>query len=607
MKFAKQDGVAKGGDILALPEEFLQELRLRNNISDVISGYVNLRRRGRNMVGLCPFHGEKTPSFTVYPETDSFYCFGCGVGGDVIGFIRRAENLDYIEAVKLLAQRAGMDMPEDSYDDSMQKLRMRIYEANREAARFFHAQLYSPTGKSGLDYIRGRQLSERTIRSFGLGFAPNSWSALSDYLMKKGFKPTELVQANLAFKNKNGGISDRFRNRVMFPIIDVRGNVIAFGGRIMTDEKPKYLNTSDTVVFKKSNNLFALNKAKNAKSDKLILCEGYMDVIALHQAGFNYAIATLGTALTPEQAVIIKRYTSTVVICYDADEAGQKATARAIDILRKEGLNIKVLTIPDGKDPDEYIKRHGQNGPIKFKNLLEGTGNDLEYRILKLKQSHNLTVPEGKVEFMTEAAKLLSALDNEIERDVYASKLCLEMGVEKAAFDRQVQRYRRNREKTDKKAEFTKIQRELTGFNDKVNSQKNGNMRAARAEEALLAYLIHNPDMVRSVYAELPPEKMVTEFNRKVYSAITQRILSGASAMLIDISSEFSPEENSRIAAILAKHNVETATPQACREYVSIILEEGEKRSAKEIASESDEDIQAYFNMLKEQQKKKKQ
>lgn len=559
------------------------------------------------MVGLCPFHGEKTPSFTVYPETDSFYCFGCGVGGDVIGFIRKVENLDYIDAVKLLAQRSGMDMPEDSYDDSMQKLRLRIYEANREAARFFHAQLYSPTGKKGLDYIRGRQLSERTIRSFGLGFAPDSWSALSDYLMKKGFKANELIQANLAFKNKNGGITDRFRNRVMFPIIDVRGNVIAFGGRIMTDEKPKYLNTSDTVVFKKSNNLFALNKAKNAKTDKLILCEGYMDVIALHQAGFNYAIATLGTALTQEQAVIIKRYTNTVVICYDADEAGQKATARAIEILRKEGINIKVLTIPNGKDPDEYIKLHGENGPIKFKNLLEGTGNDLEYRIMKLRQKHNLNIPEGKVEFMTEVAKLLSNLDNDIERDVYAGKLCLELGVEKSAFERQVKKYMRRREKTYNSAELTKIQRELTGFNDKVNSQKNANMRAARAEEALIAYLIHNPDMVRSVYAELPPDKMVTEFNRKVYSEITQRILNGASAMLIDISSEFSPEENSRIAAILAKHNVETATPQACKEYVSIILEEGGKRSAKEIANESDEDIQAYFNMLKEQQKKKKQ
>lgn len=593
---------------MALPEDFLQELRFRNNISEVISGYVNLRRRGRNMVGLCPFHGEKTPSFTVYPETDSFYCFGCGVGGDVIGFIRRAENLDYIDAVKLLAQRVGMEMPEDSYDDSMQKLRLRIYEANREAARFFHSQLYLPSGRSGLDYLRGRRLSEKTIRSFGLGFAPNEWSALSDYLIKeKHFRPDELVQANLAFTNKRGGVTDRFRNRVMFPIIDVRGNVIAFGGRIMTDEKPKYLNTSDTVAFKKSSNLFALNRAKNSKSDKLILCEGYMDVITLHQAGFDFAVATLGTALTREQAVMIKRYTSTVVICYDADEAGQKATARAIEILRKEGLKIKVLTVPNGKDPDEYIKLYGENGPYKFRQLLEGTGNDIEYKLIKLKESYNIDLPEGKVEFLNAAAKLLASMDNEVEREVYAGRLCEEMDIAKEPFDNQVKKIVRSRSKTEKKAEFTKIQRDLTGIGDKVNTQMNANMRAARAEEALIAYLMCNPDMVRTVYAELPPEKMVTDFNRRVYSVVTERILNGSSAMLIDISSEFSQDENSRLAAILARYNPETATPRACKEYVDIILSEGSKRTAKEIASESDEDIQAYFVSLKEQQKKKKQ
>lgn len=592
---------------MALPEDFLQELRFKNNISDVISGYVNLRRRGRNMVGLCPFHGEKTPSFTVYPETDSFYCFGCGVGGDVIGFIRRAENLDYIDAVKLLAQRAGMEMPEDSYDDSVQKLRLRIYEANREAARFYHAQLSQPSGRSGLEYLRARRLSDKTITLFGLGFAPNEWSALSDYLIKeKHFRPDEIVQANLAFRNKRGGVTDRFRNRVMFPIIDVRGNVIAFGGRIMTDEKPKYLNTSDTVAFKKSNNLFALNRAKNSKSDKLILCEGYMDVIALHQAGFDFAVATLGTALTQEQAVIIKRYTNTVVICYDADEAGQKATARAIEILRREGLKIKVLTVPNGKDPDEYIKFHGENGSYKFRQLLEGTGNDVDYKLTKLKESYNVNVPEGKVEYMNEAAKLLAGMYNDVERDIYSGRLCEEMGVAKEAFNNQIKRIIKNRSKAEKKAEFRKIQNDLTGQGDRINTQMNANMRAARAEEALIAYLICNPDMVRTVYASLPPEKMVTEFNRRVYSVVTERILNGSSAMLIDISSEFSQEENSRLAAILAKYNPETATPQSCMEYVDIILSEGAKRSAKEIASESDEDIQAYFLSLKDQQKKKK-
>lgn len=573
-------------------------------MTDVISGYVNLRRRGRTWVGLCPFHGEKTPSFTVYPETDSFYCFGCGVGGDVIGFIRRAENLDYIEAVKLLAQRAGMQMPEDSYDNSMQQLRLRVYEANREAARFFHSQLYSPIGAKGLEYVRGRGLTEKTIRTFGLGFAPDSWRALTNHLIGKGFTTSELIQANLSVQSKKGDCYDRFRNRVMFPIIDLRGNVVAFGGRIMTDEKPKYLNTSDTVVFKKSSNLFALNKAKNARSDKLILCEGYMDVIALHQAGFDFAIATLGTALTQEQAIIIKRYTSTVVICYDADEAGQKATARAIDILRREGLEIRVLTIPEGKDPDEYMKLHKDNGVIKFKQLLDGTGNDVRYRLSKLKQQYNVSTAEGKVVFMSEAAKLLAKLDNFVERDVYAGELCIELDIDKKAFLRQIEQYTRKKDKADRKADFTKMMQELSGRNDRINPEKSANMRAARAEEKVISYLIYNPDSADWLSGALPPESMVTEFNKRVYSAVLSRILNGESAMLIDISAEFTPEENSRIAAILADYNVDASSYEACREYVNVILEEGSKRSPQEIAAAPVDEIQEYFNGLKERKKK---
>ena len=591
---------------MPLPQEFLEELREKNSVTDVISGYVNLRRRGRTWVGLCPFHGEKTPSFTVYPETDSFYCFGCGVGGDVIGFIRRAENLDYIEAVKLLAQRAGIQMPEDSYDNSMQQLRLRVYEANREAARFFHSQLYSPIGARGLEYIRGRGLTEKTIRTFGLGFAPDSWRALTNHLIGKGFTPSELIQANLSVQSKKGDCYDRFRNRVMFPIIDLRGNVVAFGGRIMTDEKPKYLNTSDTVVFKKSSNLFALNKAKNAKSDKLILCEGYMDVIALHQAGFDFAIATLGTALTQEQAIIIKRYTSTVVICYDADEAGQKATARAIDILRREGLEIRVLTIPEGKDPDEYMKLHKDNGVIKFKQLLEGTGNDVRYRLSKLKQQYNVSTAEGKVRFMEEAAKLLAKLDNTVERDVYAGELCIELDVDKSALLSQIEWYTQKKDKADRKADFTKMMQELSGRNDRINPEKSANMRAARAEERVIAYLIYNPDSADWLSGALPPESMVTEFNKRVYSAVLSRILSGESAMLIDISAEFTPEENSRIAAILADYNVDASSYEVCREYVSVILEEGSKRSPQEIAAAPVDEIQEYFNGLKEKKKKRR-
>ncbi|MBQ3969815.1 MAG: DNA primase [Clostridia bacterium] len=591
---------------MALPDDFLQELRLRNDITGVVSNYVHLTRRGRNLVGLCPFHGEKTASFTVYPQTESFYCFGCGVGGDVIGFIKRAENLDYIDAVKFLAQKAGMQMPENSYDDSMQKLRVRIFEANREAARFFYSQLSVPAGKKGLEYLHSRRLADKTIKMFGLGFAPDSWSALTDHLLEKGFKQSELIQANLSSRNKNGGLIDRFRNRVMFPIIDVRGNVVAFGGRIMTDEKPKYLNTSDTPVFKKSGNLFALNRAKNSKSDKLILCEGYMDVIALHQAGFDFAVATLGTALTQEQAVILKRYTNTVVICYDADEAGQKATSRAIDILRKEGLDIRVLTVPDGKDPDEFIKHHGDNGYIKFKQLLEATGNDLEYRISKLRRSYNIQTPDGRVKFMTDAAKLLSGVDNAIERSVYIGALCMETGVDRKLFENEVSKNLRRRYKRQDEAEFKRIRQQLSGEDARLNFGEKKKVRAVRAEEALISYLILNPDMVRKVKEKLPPEKMVTEFNRQVYDILIQRIISGKSCTVTDLSSELGDDGDAKIAAMLANNISESNSLDACNDYVNIILDEGSKRSAEEIAMQSPEDIQAYMKELKEQKNKKR-
>lgn len=590
---------------MALPDDFLQELRMRNDISQVISGYVNLKRRGRNLIGICPFHNEKTASFTVYPETDSFYCFGCGAGGDVVTFTMRIENLDYIDAVKMLAQRTGMTLPENSYDDSMQKLRLRIYEANREAARFFYSQLSAPSGAKGLEYLHARRLSDKTIRRFGLGFAPDSWSDLTEYLAKKGFRHSELVQANLSSQSRNGGYIDRFRNRVMFPIIDVRGNVIAFGGRIMTDEKPKYLNTSDTPAFRKSNNLFALNMAKNSKSDMLILCEGYMDVIALHQAGFDFAVATLGTALTQEQALVIKRYTNTVVICYDSDEAGQKATARAISILRNEGLDIRVLTIPDGKDPDEFIKRHGNNGYIKFKQLLDATGNDLEYRLSKLKKSYNISTAEGMTKFMTEAAKLLAELDNQIERSVYIGKLCEETGVDKKSVENQVAKYVRGRFRKENKAELSRIQKQLNGSDDRLNVQKTKKVRGVKAEEALIAYMMLNPDMVRSIYAKLPPEKMLTDFNRRVYENIAERVFNGRSATMVDLSGDFNSEDNARIAKMLANSIVGTNSAELCWEYVDIILEEGEKRSAEDIAQQSPEDIQEYFNKMKELKKKK--
>lgn len=588
---------------MPFPDSFLQELKLRSDITEIASSYVNLKRHGRNMVGLCPFHGEKTPSFNIYTENGSFYCFGCGAGDDVITFIMKIENLDYVEAVKFLAQRAGMEMPENTYDDSLSKLRMRIYEANREAARFFHATLLSQRGQSGLNYLRGRALSDRTIRHFGLGFADDDWNSLCNHLKNKGFSEYEIYSANLAFKRKNGnGIYDRFVNRVMFPIIDLRGNVIAFGGRIMTDEKPKYLNTSDTPVFKKSENLFSLNNAKSSGTRTLILCEGYMDVIALNQAGFTNAVATLGTALTNEQAVLMKRYADEVIICYDADGAGQKATARAIDILRNAGLPIKILTVPSGKDPDEFIRSKGENGPAAFKLLIEKCGNDIEYRLMKLKENYNLNTTDGKVAFLNEAVKIVATIESPIERDVFASKLCAELEIDKNAFLEQISKVKRRDRRENIKKETRQIQAELNGQSDKINREHYKKPRSSSAEEALLVYLINNPDYANSISERVTPDKFSNSLIKRYYEYVLSKIKSGYEP-LTSVSSDFNSDEVSYLYKLISTTIPAASTREAVEEYINVINEESNKLTSDKLADMSADDINDYIMKMKQNKK----
>lgn len=588
---------------MPFPDSFLQELKLRNDITEIASSYVNLKRHGRNMVGLCPFHGEKTPSFNIYTENGSFYCFGCGAGGDVITFIMKIENLDYVEAVKFLAQRAGMEMPENTYDDSMSKLRMRIYEANREAARFFHSTLISPRGQSGLSYLRGRALSDRTIRHFGLGFADDDWNSLCNHLKNKGFSEYEIYSANLAFKRKNGnGIYDRFVNRVMFPIIDLRGNVIAFGGRIMTDEKPKYLNTSDTPVFKKSENLFSLNNAKSSGTRTLILCEGYMDVIALNQAGFTNAVATLGTALTNEQAVLMKRYADEVIICYDADGAGQKATARAIQILRNAGLPIKILTVPSGKDPDEFIRSKGENGPAAFKLLIDKCGNDVEYRLMKLRENYNLTTTDGKVAFLNDAVKIVASIESPIERDVFASKLCAELEIDKNAFNDQIAKIKRRGRRENIKKETRQIQYELNGQNDKINKEHYKKPRSSSAEEALLVYLINNPDYANSISERVTPDKFSNSLIKRYYEYVLGKIKSGYEP-LTSVASDFNSDEVSYLYKLISTTIPAASTREAVEEYINVINEESNKLTSDKLADMSADDINDYIMKMKQNKK----
>ena len=381
-------------------DDFLRTLRDRNEISEVISSYVNLRRHGSTMKGLCPFHNEKTPSFTVYLDTQSFYCFGCGAGGDVITFIRRIENLGYLDAVRFLAQRVNLPLPEDGYDDGVSNRRRRILAANREAARFFHECLIGPQGRRCLDYLLDRGYTMSTIRHFGLGYAPDGWRALCDHLHQKGFSLPELVDANLARKsekNDKTNYYDNFRNRAIVPIIDVNGNVVAFGGRVLDDSKPKYINTADTLVYKKGTGVFGLNFAKNSGERRLILTEGYMDTIALHQAGFTNSIACLGTALPDEQVNLVSRYADEVLLSYDSDEAGQKAVQRAITAFSRVGVKVRVLQLSGGKDPDEILRTYG---PERFRSLIDGASNDIEFKLLKAREGLDLASDDGKLKYL---------------------------------------------------------------------------------------------------------------------------------------------------------------------------------------------------------------
>ena len=505
------------------------------------------------------------------PENGYFYCFGCGAGGDVITFIMKIENLDYAEAVRFLAQKAGMDMPEDSYDDSMSRLRNRVYEANRAAARFYYSSLYSPVGAEGLNYLHGRALSDRTIRHFGLGFADDSWDSLCRHLHEKGFKDSELVAANLAVKKKDGSrVYDRFRNRVMFPIIDLRGNVIAFGGRIMTDEKPKYLNTSDTPVFKKSANLFSLNNAKNTGQRTLILCEGYMDVIAVNQAGFENAVATLGTALTSEQAMLMKRYADEVIICYDADEAGQKATARAIQILRNAGMLIRVLTIPNGKDPDEYIKA---NGPDRFKALLEGAVSDIEYKLLMAADGLDLNSDDGRLKYLSAAAEIIATTDDVMARDIYIGRLSDKYGVSRTALNARVDELRKKNARVRKKTEINEvIHPKFT--KDDINPDRRKSVKGTSAEETVISILLSHPDFYNEARAKLSPDEMLTSLNRRIYEIICDTLNDGKSLDISVFAQKLLPAEVGYLVS-LQNSNKGGNNPEAVlKDCIKVILEE---------------------------------
>ena len=577
-------------------DEFLSEVRDRNDIVDVISPYVDLRVRGSLATGLCPFHNEKTPSFTVYVNTQSYYCFGCGSGGDAITFIKNIENLDYTEAVTMLAERSGLALPADGYDDGVAKMKRRMYDANREAARFFHSCLFTPDGKTGLDYFLSRGLSMETIRHFGLGYAPDKWDGLLRHMKSKGYSEQELVAADLAKKTQKGYIIDTFRNRAMFPIIDVKGSVIAFGGRVLDDSKPKYVNTSDTLVYKKSQGVFALNFAKRGSDKTLILCEGYMDVIAYHQAGFENAVAGLGTAFTPEQAKLISKYAEEVILSYDNDEAGQNATRKAIGILSRTPLRIRVARLQGGKDPDEIIKKYGKD---KMRQILSSAVGDVEFDLQRAQQGFDLQTSDGKVAYLEKAVDILSKIRNPIQWDVYASKLSAQLGVSKEAIVIQIEKKSKQRARKETRENFSNA----ATFNDealkKVNPERAKNLVAAKAEEILIASLLHNPDFYSKIKDKIDENDFATELNRRIYNVIARHIEQHRPVEITYFASELSDEEIGYLVRLESMREKLGNTVQECLDCIKRMKDERREREAKNPAGMTDDE---WFSQFKKQE-----
>ncbi|HIR86261.1 MAG TPA: DNA primase [Candidatus Limivicinus faecipullorum] len=574
---------------MAFPENFINELTERNDIVEVVSSYVRLSKKsGSNLFGLCPFHSEKTPSFSVSPDKQIYHCFGCGKGGGVINFVMEIENLSFPEAVEFLAKRAGMPMPEETNDRESRR-RARMLELNKAAARFFYEQLSTPAGQAACDYMRKRKLSPATARNFGIGFAPDTWDSLTEAMKSQGFTEQELAEAGLVRRGKSGGVYDTFRNRLMFPVIDVRGNVIGFSGRILGDGEPKYMNSPETLVFNKSRNLFALNLAKKSKCGYIILSEGNIDVASLHQAGFDSAVASLGTSLTPEQARLISRYTDQVVIAYDNDGAGIKAAQRAIGILEKLDLKVKVLRLEGAKDPDEFIKL---KGPEAFRKLLEGSEDQIDYRLRAVTEKYDLSSDGDKVAFLKEATELVARLPGAVERQVYAMRVASMAGVPESVVADEAQRRRKRLLSSARKAqerEQTRVDRAPPGGG---RTGRYSDPASAAAEEGVIRLLYLEPSLIDE--PGLPDtEDFSQESLGRIYSAIRDRLRRGESVNTATLGEELSGEDMSLLVSLLQKPELLSRSRQSLHDYINKIKERREESSQSS-------DLRALANKYRE-------
>ncbi len=560
---------------MPFPPAFLDELAARNPIEEVVGQYVNLKRSGSNLFGLCPFHGEKTPSFSVAPDKGIYYCFGCHKGGGVINFEMEIEGLSYPDAVRALAQRVGMEVPDDEEYQSRYRKQERLWALAKEAARFFVTQLYAPTGAEGLRYAQSRGMSKGTLTRFGIGFAPDSWDSLCKAMRAKGYTDEELKDAGLvSVSQKNGNIFDRFRNRLMFPIIDVRGNVIGFGGRVMDNSTPKYLNSPETEVFNKRKNLFALNVAKKTKLGYLILVEGYMDAIALHQYGFDCAVASLGTSLTEEHAVLLSRYTEQVVLIYDGDEAGQNATRRAIPMLERAGLQVKVLQMRDAKDPDEFLKKFGAD---RFKLLLEESSNRVEYQLRAIQKKYDLNVDEDRVKFISEAAELVSSLGNAVQREIYGNRVAEAGKISHDAMKIEVNKAFKRRQYREKRKQERIDLAPAVAAQPKSRTIRYDNVRSAMAEEIVLAQCLSDAAMIAETEG-LKPEEFSSPLLGRVFEQLQQQSRQGMVPSVAGLT-DFTGEEMAHIAGILQR-NPGPVSEQAMRDSIQVIRQMHEFKTA---------------------------
>ncbi|WP_302492061.1 DNA primase [uncultured Ruminococcus sp.] len=545
-------------------DDFLEQLRAACPMETIAGNYVNLIRRGRHYVCNCPFHSEKSPSCTIFPDTQSFYCFGCGAGGDVITWVRRMENLEFTDAVKQLAEKSGLQVPNDREADRRAQLRTRIFAINRETANFYFRNLVAGNDKRGLQYFVSRQLKPETIKKYGLGYAPDSWNTLTDHLLKKGFTEEELLAANVAHRSGKGNLYDAFRGRVMFPIVDTRGAVIGFGGRVLDDSQPKYLNTAKTPVFDKGRNLFSLNFAKDSSSTHMILAEGYMDVIAINQAGFSNVVATLGTAITPEQARKLTQYAKEMIIAYDSDGPGQQATQKAINRFSEVGMPSRILHMTGAKDPDEFIKKYGSE---RFRLLLEQAGDAINFRLDRCENGLDTSTESGKVQLLKRVVSVLAEIQNPLEREVYLSRTVNKWEISAEVLHQQVDRTIRSKRRLEATKEWKDII-EHTVRPEPQQPQSGNHLRERKAEERILFYILSKPEESAWIVDEIKPEQFSSALFQQVLNAFQESVRQQTSFSLSSMGDVLSEGEMGKLSGIAARNQEVPVTKEEVQDCI---------------------------------------